>query len=118
MSDSEQAQQLARAWIEGWNAGDPDNIPLAEDFVHTSPLGVLKGRGPYLAKVKPMAAKNVVELTILKVLSEPGLAAIWFEMNTPNGPVQVCDWVHSKDGKITAVNAFYDTFHLPHRETY
>ena len=115
MSPQSEAEQLARAWIDGWNAGKPDEIPLARDFVHTSPFGVIRGRDEYLAKVKPMAAKNVTSLRILKTLGGEDEAVIRFEMMTPNGLVQVCDWVETADGEIVSITSFYDPTNLPYR---
>ena len=113
-----ESEKLARAWIDGWNAGKPESLPLAENFTHTSPLGVLSGRKKYLDKIIPMAAKNVTTLKIIRMLSREGEAAMIFEMGTPNGPVQVSEWIKTHKGEITEITSFYDTYHLPHRETY
>ena len=118
MSKENESERLARAWIDGWNAGKPEGIPLATDFTHTSPLGVIKGRDDYLAQVKPMAAKNVLSLRIIKILSGADEAAVWYEVTTPNGILQACDWVQAEDGMIVAVTSFYDATDLPHREPY
>ena len=112
MAIENDAERLARAWIDGWNAGKPDEIPLARDFTHSSPFGVVKGREKYLAWVKPMAAKNVTSLEIVKTLRGDGESAIWFEMMTPNGLVQVCDWVQTDNGEIVAITSFYDATDL------
>ena len=97
---SNQAEQLARAWIDGWNAGKPDDLPLAADFTHSSPFGVMHGRDNYLQWVKPLAAKNVTSLKILRTIAGDKEAAIWFEMGTLSGPVKCCDWVQSRDGGL------------------
>ena len=55
-----------------------------------------------------LAAKNVTELRILRVLPGEDAAAIHFEMQTPKGPVECCDWVVVKDGRITEIRSFYD----------
>ena len=106
------AETLARIWIERWNEGAPDLIPLAENFKHTSPFGCVEGRKKYLDWVKPLAAKNVTELRIHRVLSNANEAAIHFEMQTPKGPVQVCDWIVVKDGEITEIHSYYDATEL------
>lgn len=115
MTDTASAERLARAWIEGWNAGTPEQIPLAPDFVHTSPFGKVAGRDKYLDWVRPLAAKNVTSLKILRTLAQGGSCAIWFEMGTPNGDVSVCDWVQTQNGLITAIDSFYDASNLPQR---
>lgn len=108
MTLNNEAERLARAWIEGWNTGNPDEIPLAADFTHSSPFGTVEGREPYLEWVKPLAAENVTFLKIVKILGGVGEAVIWFEMMTPGGWVPCCDWVQSDHGEITAVTSFYD----------
>lgn len=112
------SERLARAWIDGWNAGKPEDIPLASDFTHASPFGVIKGRDEYLAKVKPMAAKNVASLEIVRVLSGDGESAIWYEVTTPNGVLQACDWLQTDNKKILAIMSFHDATELPYRERY
>lgn len=106
------AEELARLWIERWNAGDPDSIPLAEEFKHTSPFGCVEGREEYLEWVKPLAARNVAGLRIVRTLGSADEAVIHFEMETPQGPVQVCDWVVARDGEIKEIHSFYDATDL------
>ncbi len=115
---TQDAERLARRWIEGWNAGTPEAIPLADGFVHTSPFGTIEGRDNYLATVKPMAATNVASLKIVRTLGSDRDAVIWFEMHTPNGVVQVSDWVRVDGNEIVAITSFYDPASLPHREGY
>ncbi len=112
MASSNESEQLALEWINGWIAGKPDDIPLSSDFRHTSPFGTIQGRDDYLDTVRPMAAKNVVSLNIIRTLAGKDEAVIWFEMTTPHGPVPVCDWVKTADGQIVAITSFYDATDL------
>ncbi len=102
------ATKLARIWIEKWNEGNPDSIPLHDDFTHSSPFGVVSGREKYLAWVKPLAADNVTDLRINRIIGDNDQAAIYFEMNTPGAWVPVVDWLDIKDGKILKIQSFYD----------
>lgn len=112
MSTLHEAERLARAWIEGWIRGTPDQIPLADHFVHSSPFGVVSGREKYLEWVKPLAAENVASLEILRTVGNESEAAIWFEMTTPRATIPCCDWVEVEGGEIVAVNSFYDATEL------
>lgn len=112
MATAKDAGELARLWIDCWNRNAPDDIPLAEDFVHTSPFGRVAGRETYLEWVKPLAAQNVTELRIQRVISDGNQAAIHFDMKTARGWVPVCDWVEVADGAITAIHSFYDAAEL------
>jgi hypothetical protein len=106
------AEALARVWIERWNEGAPDLIPLAESFTHTSPYGRVEGRRKYLDWVKPLAKQNVTELKIVRTLGSANEAVVHFEMQTPAGRIQVCDWVVVEDGQITEIHSFYDATEL------
>lgn len=103
-----EGERLALAWIEGWIAGKPEEIPLAHDFTHSSPYGVVRGRERYLRWITPLAAENVSSLEIIRVLGGDDEAVIWFENLGPKGVVPTCDWVETKNGKIVAVTSFYD----------
>ena len=107
-ADDNDAAALARTWIECWNEGTPDAIPLAPGFKHTSPFGRVEGRERYLEWVKPLAAENVTELKILRTMSSGKDAAIHFVMQTPKGPIEVCDWVVVEGGEIVEIHSFYD----------
>jgi hypothetical protein len=108
MNHPRSVEALARAWIERWNEGAPDLIPLADDFTHTSPFGCVQGRQEYLDWVKPLAKQNVTELRVLRTVAGANEAAVHFEMQTPKGLVQVCDWIVVENGEITEIHSFYD----------
>lgn len=108
MSEPNEAEKLGLAWINGWIEGKPDEIPLTDDFTHSSPFGVVSGRQEYLEWVKPLSAQNVMSLTIVKTLGGKDEAAIWFEMRSPKGTTLCCDWLHIRNGKIASIQSFYD----------
>lgn len=106
------ASTLARVWIDSWNQGTPEKIPLSANFTHTSPFGVVNGKQAYLDWVKPMAQTHLIEHRILRVLSDGNQATIHFEMRTPVGPIEVCDWLRVERGEIIEVQSFYDATEL------
>lgn len=112
MSNENSAEQLARAWIQGWIDGDPDSIPLANDFVHTSPFGTIEGRDIYLEKIKPASSANVAKLTILRTMGADDQAVVRFDMETRHGTIPCVDWVTVNGDRITSVHSFYDATQL------
>ncbi len=82
------------------------------DFVHTSPFGKLEGREHYLEVVEPMARKSVQQLKIIEIIAQGERAAIWFENQVAAGAVPSCDWLTVKDGKISAIQSFYDSVNV------
>jgi len=111
MAMNEDSAKLATGWIEAWIRMDMEWLRehLAPDFVHTSPFGCLEGRDHYLETVEPMARKSVQELEIKDVIASGSQAAIWFENRTPRGAIPSCDWVRVENGKIKAIQSFYDS---------
>jgi len=112
MTDQDKARRLAHLWIEAWNRGEPESIPLAESFVHTSPFGRLEGRDNYLEKTIPMARRNVTALTALRTIATSDEAVIMFEMETPAGTIPVCDWIFIEGETIAEIRSFYDATEL------
>ena len=101
--------EAARTWLRAWDTHDLSLLRLAPDFVHTSPFGRIEGAEEYLRIVEPMSRKSVVKITVRDVLEGEGRAAITYDLETPAGPVEACDWVFVRDGLISEVNSYYDS---------
>ena len=43
------------------------------------------------------------------VLEGDDRAAITYELETPAGPVEACDWIFVENGRIREVNSYYDS---------
>lgn len=91
MSDS--PADIARTWLRAWDTGDLGLLRLAPDFVHTSPFGRIEGAEEYMRIV----------------IEGEGRAAITYELETPAGTVEACDWVYVENGLIQEVNGYYDS---------
>lgn len=107
MSDS--SGDIARTWLRAWDTGDLTLLRLTPDFVHTSPFGRIEGAEEYLRIVEPMSRKSVLRITIRDVIEAEGRAAITYDLETPAGTVEACDWVFVEDGRIREVNSYYDS---------
>lgn len=106
---SESPGQMARTWLRAWDTGDLGLLRLAPHFVHTSPFGRIEGAAEYLRIVEPMSQKSVVGITVRDVLEGEKCAAITYELETPAGVVEACDWIFVADGLIHEVNSYYDS---------
>ncbi|MDH3207509.1 MAG: nuclear transport factor 2 family protein [Gemmatimonadota bacterium] len=107
MSDS--PGSLARTWLRAWDTGDLSLLRLTPDFVHTSPFGRIEGAEEYLRIVEPMSRKSVLSITVRDVIEDEGRAAITYELETPAGRVEACDWIFVEQGRIREVNSYYDS---------
>ena len=115
MSDTAESQpnespgDLARTWLRAWDSGDLSLLRLTPQFVHTSPFGRIEGAEEYLRIVEPMSRKSVRGITVKDVLEGEGRAAITYDVETPAGTVEACDWIFVEDGRIREVNSYYDS---------
>lgn len=107
MSDS--PETLARDWLRAWDTGDLSLLRLDPHFVHTSPFGRIEGAAEYLRIVEPMSRKSVRRIIVKDVIEGEGRAAITYELETPAGTVEACDWVFVENGRIREVNSYYDS---------
>ena len=101
--------QLARSWLRAWDTHDLSLLRLAPDFVHTSPFGRIEGAEEYLRIVEPMSRKSVERITVKDVIEGEDRAAITYELETPAGMVEACDWVFVENGLIREVHSYYDS---------
>lgn len=102
-------EQLSRRWILVWNDGDPATLPLAEDFRHASPYGVLEGREHYLEVVVPMARQNVAKLTIEDVLVSGSQSVVRYLVAKPSGEtMRACDWLEFSGDQLARVWSYYE----------
>ena len=100
---------LARTWLRAWDTGDLSLLRLDPSFVHTSPFGRIEGAAEYLRIVEPMARKSVRGIKVKDVIEGVGKAAVTYELETPKGVVEACDWVYVAHGRIREVNSYYDS---------
>lgn len=106
---SESPAAMARTWLRAWDTHDLSLLRLAPDFVHTSPFGRIEGAEEYLRIVEPMSRRSVRRIRVKDVIEAGDRAAITYELETPAGNVDACDWVYVQDGLIREVNSYYDS---------
>ena len=56
-----------------------------------------------------MSRKSVESITVRDVIGGDNKAAIAYELETPKGTVEACDWVFVENGRIREVNSYYDS---------
>ena len=56
-----------------------------------------------------MSRKSVLRITVKDAIEGEGRAAITYDLETPAGTVEACDWVFVENGRIREVNSYYDS---------
>ena len=83
------SRQLVEAWFDAFRNRDISKLELAEDFVHTSPFGEIRGRDVYLNLVRENVDaffSNPIE--ILDVLDDGDKFAVRYLKEFPRQPAQ------------------------------
>lgn len=102
-------QELVTAWFDLWTKGDFEKLPLAEDFTHTSPYGMVEGKKTYL----DLARANKEAFTgntfdIHEILFDQNRGCIRYTMNSPTGTLEVSEWIYESNGLISKIIAYYN----------
>lgn len=102
-------KELVHAWFELWKTGDFEQLPLAENFTHTSPYGKVEGKEAYLDLAranKEAFTGNTFE--IHDTLFDVKRACVRYTMISPTGTLKVSEWIYEKDGLISEIIAYYN----------
>ena len=46
------SEKIVKDWFEKWESGNYSDLPISENFKHTSPFGTIDGRNAYLEIVQ------------------------------------------------------------------
>ena len=101
--------ELIDDWFLKWSNGDYQNLPLSEDFEHTSPYGTITGRSNYLALVEEsedLFTGNT--FTIHDKIVNNEIGCVRYTMNSPTTKMAVSEWFYAKEGLIHKIIAYYD----------
>ncbi|WP_223787527.1 nuclear transport factor 2 family protein [Marinicella meishanensis] len=110
MADDDINPQVRR-WLACWQNGRLDELPIADDFQHTSPFGTIADKARYLSIV----GKNQADFldntfTVLVQLQQGDCVCVQFEQNNHSTGLQmvVCEWYQLQDGLIQSIQSFYN----------
>jgi len=98
------SRNVVDAWFGAFRDKDISKLELAEDFVHTSPFGEIKGRQAYLDMVRenPEAFFSPT-IEILDVFEDGDKAAVRYLVD--KNPA--CDCIYVRDGQISKIYSYY-----------
>ncbi|WP_298761175.1 nuclear transport factor 2 family protein [uncultured Psychroserpens sp.] len=102
---------IVKKWFDCWNNGVIEDLPIADDFSHTSPFGTITPKSEYMDIV--LKNKNDFlgnTLTIIKQIQEVENVCVQFEQKNKNTGLEmtVCEWYNIKDGLIKSIHSFYN----------
>ncbi len=99
-------------WFSCWNTGDVDNLPITDDFRHTSPFGTIETKAAYLEIVdKNREAFLGNTLTLLKQVVDGNNVCVQFQQTRDDDPdfeMTVCEWYVLDGDRIKEIESFYN----------
>lgn len=101
-------EKLVKKWYKKWEKGDYTNLPITDDFVHTSPFGSIHGKEHYLKIIaanedKFLNYKFVIEDKIFK----KNKACIRYKAIQGDFELDVSEWHYAKKGLIKSIVSYY-----------
>lgn len=102
---------VVKKWFHCWETGNIEELPIAEDFSHTSPFGTIATKERYLDIVN----KNKKDflgntLTVTKQIREGNNVCVQFEQKNSNTGLEmtVCEWYVIDGDTIKEIRSFYN----------
>lgn len=102
-------KELVKSWFEKWEEGDFLNLPVTEDFKHTSPYGTIDGKEEYLNLVKANKEKFLGHRFELddEIYGEDS-ACVRYTTTQDNFTMEVSEWYYLSNGLIKEIIAYYN----------
>ncbi|MDX1446664.1 nuclear transport factor 2 family protein [Lishizhenia sp.] len=102
-------EQLVQGWFDKWEKGDYLNLPISENFKHTSPFGSIQGKQAYLDLVKENEEKFCNQtFEIQDSIYVKNKACVRYIAKQGEGfSLEVSEWYYVKDGLIKEIVSYY-----------
>jgi len=102
-------KELVRKWYKVWDEGDFENIPVTENFKHTSPYGTIDGRKPYFSLVEANRDKFLGNhIKIHDEIYGQDRACVRYTVSKGDFAMEVSEWFYLRDGLIQEIIAYYN----------
>ena len=101
-------KEIIKDWFKKWESGDFLNLPVSENFKHTSPFGTIKGKENYLDLVKKNKDKFLgYTFEIIDELYEENKACVRYKATQGDFYLDVSEWHYIADNLIQEIVAYY-----------
>lgn len=100
---------LVADWFSKWETGNYQNLPIAENFKHTSPFGAINGKKAYLDLVKQNEDKFLNQsFQLHDGIYETNCACVRYTARQGDDfSLDVSEWYYINNGLIEDIHAFY-----------
>ena len=102
-------KQLVQQWFDIWTRGNFKDLPLAEDFSHTSPYGTIESKEAYMEIIESNREKFLDhQFEIHDTLFDTEKACIRYTAIQDKFRLEVSEWHYIKNDLIQSIVAYYD----------
>ena len=103
-------RKIIDAWFEAFRTKDISKLKLAEDFVHTSPFGAIRGRQTYIDLIQENAeAFFGPTIKVLDVIEGGDKFAVRYLVDQNSA----CDCIYVENGQISKIHSYYHVGEKP-----
>ena len=102
---------IVAKWFDCWETGKVEDLPVTEDFSHTSPFGTIEPKSKYM----DIVLKNKKDflgntLTVTKQIAEGNNVCVQFDQKNKNTGLEmtVCEWYVIEGDLIRNIRSFYN----------
>ncbi len=101
-------RELVRLWFEKWESGDFLDLPITEDFKHTSPFGTIDGRQKYIDLVKANRDKFLgYHFHIHDEIYAGRKGCVRYTANQGDFRLEVSEWYIMGENALAEIIAYY-----------
>lgn len=99
---------LVNDWFRKWESGDFRNLPVDENFRHTSPFGTIEGKDAYLNLVEANQDKFLgYKFDIHDRIFNGDSACVRYTAKQEDFVLDASEWYYAKNGLIEEIIAYY-----------
>ena len=101
-------KELVKKWFQKWEAGDFLDLPITENFKHTSPFGTINGKREYIKLVAANKDKFLGHrFEIHDEIYDKDRACVRYTAVQGDFSLDVSEWYYAKDDLIEAIVSYY-----------
>jgi hypothetical protein len=101
-------KELVKKWFDKWEEGDFYNLPITENFKHTSPFGTINGKKVYISLVEANKDKFLgYRFEIHDEIYEKEKACVRYTAIQGDFNLDVSEWYFASNNLIEEIAAYY-----------
>lgn len=101
-------QRLVKEWFGKWEGGDFLDLPISENFKHTSPFGTINGKKDYISLVEENKEKFLgYRFEIHDEIYDKDRACVRYTAIQGDFTLDVSEWYYVKNDAIEEIVAYY-----------